>query len=320
MNSEIQKHVQISAEALERINQYTRRPYKAQEVYAFSVVLCDNEVDRDYECFTTKSLEKLAELFVGKTGLLDHEHSSRNQSARIFGTSVKTFSEKRTTRGEVYAQLIAEAYIPRNAETEGFIASIDSGIRKEVSVGCAVKKRTCSICGQENCSHMRGRLYDGVQCVRLLEEPTDAYEFSFVAVPAQRAAGVVKQFSRAEKKEVHTMSDILKRLETGEDSVTVAGEELEALHTELKALRDRAEWGDHYRESLCKEIVKHSAVAQPQFSRGLVETIVKGLSIGDLEDMEQALRKMAETRMPVTPQLAGRQTAEKTTEDNAFRI
>ena len=28
--------------ALERINRYTRRPYKAEEVYTFSVVLCDN--------------------------------------------------------------------------------------------------------------------------------------------------------------------------------------------------------------------------------------------------------------------------------------
>lgn len=320
MNSVIRKNGTADEAALERINRYTRRPYTAEEVYTFSVVLCDNEVDRDYECFTTAALHRLAELFVGKTGLLDHEHSSRNQSARIYGTSVKTFPEKRTSCGEVYAQLTAEAYMVRSAETESFIASVDGGIRKEVSVGCAVKKRTCSICGGESCGHIRGRMYDGVQCVRILDEPTDAYEFSFVAVPAQRAAGVVKKFSRADKKEVRSMSDILKRLEDGEGSVTVSGEELAVLHTELKALRDRAACGDRYRESLCRDILKHSAVAQPQFGRGLMEAIVKNLCVEELEDMAQALLKMAEARMPVMPQLAGRAAAEKAADDGAFRI
>ena len=196
MNGVIEKGAgKIDGDALERINRYTRRPYKAEEVYTFSVVLCDNEVDRDYECFTRDALGKLAVLFEGKTGLLDHEHTSRGQSARIYAARVKDFPEKRTSRGEPYAQLTAEAYVPRNAETAAFIESIESGIRKEVSVGCAVAKRTCSVCGAEHCAHQRGRLYDGERCVRILDEPTDAYEFSFVAVPAQRAAGVVKRFS-----------------------------------------------------------------------------------------------------------------------------
>ena len=95
--------------ALERINRYTRRPYKAEEVYTFSVVLCDNEVDRDYECFTRGALKKLAVLFEGKTGLLDHERTSRGQSARIYAAQVKDFPEKRTARGEPYAQLTAQA-------------------------------------------------------------------------------------------------------------------------------------------------------------------------------------------------------------------
>ena len=49
--------------------------YKPEEVYTFSVVLCDNEVDRDGECFTKETLEELAKLFVGKTGILDQQKS-----------------------------------------------------------------------------------------------------------------------------------------------------------------------------------------------------------------------------------------------------
>ena len=57
--------VQPDKTAMEKINLYTRRAYKPEEVYTFSVVLCDNEVDRDGECFTKETLEELAKLFVG---------------------------------------------------------------------------------------------------------------------------------------------------------------------------------------------------------------------------------------------------------------
>ena len=52
----------------------------------------------------------------------------------------------------------------------------------------------CSVCGSEygTCGHMKGETYDGQICCAILKEPMDAYEFSFVAVPAQAAAGVLK--------------------------------------------------------------------------------------------------------------------------------
>lgn len=306
--------------ALERINRYTRRPYKAEEVYTFSVVLCDNEVDRDYECFTRGALEKLAVLFEGKTGLLDHERTSRGQSARIYAAQVKDFPEKRTARGEPYAQLTAQAYVPKNAETAAFIESIESGIRKEVSVGCAVAKRTCSVCGAADCAHQRGRLYDGERCVRILDEPTDAYEFSFVAVPAQRAAGVVKRFSGMQEsgERIGSVGALLKALETGDAPAVLDG----GLTAELRALEKRAACGDRYRETLSARIRKLSAVAQPEIGAALLDSIVKGLSIEGLEEMAQALHRMAGAKMPVTPQLAGR-SAEKTenaADDRAFYI
>lgn len=303
--SETVTAVQPDKAAMEKINLYTRRAYKPEEVYTFSVVLCDNEVDRDGECFTKETLEELAKLFVGKTGILDHEPTSKNQTARVFDAAVKEIPGKVTSLNEPYVQLTARAYVPRNDGTKAFIESIESGIRKEVSVGCAVKKRVCSVCGAES-------------CVRILSGAADAYEFSFVAVPAQRAAGVVKKFSprfgeSEKKKEVKTVYDIVKKLADGEDSVTVAKEELNMLKTELKALFDRAECGDRYRAALCERIYKLSAVAQPEFKRGLTEAITKSLGIAELEEMAAALAKAAERKMPVMPQLA----AEKTEDTNA---
>ena len=69
---------------LELINNYTVKPLSADEVYTFGIVLCDNEIDRDFERFDIPALEKLAELFVGKTGIFDHSMSGRDQTARIF--------------------------------------------------------------------------------------------------------------------------------------------------------------------------------------------------------------------------------------------
>ena len=56
--SETVTAVQPDKAAMEKINLYTRRAYKPEEVYTFSVVLCDNEVDRDGECFTKETLEE----------------------------------------------------------------------------------------------------------------------------------------------------------------------------------------------------------------------------------------------------------------------
>ena len=79
---------EFGLEDLEQINRYTRRPLTAAEVYAFPLVLCDNEIDRDQEAFTKAALETLAGLFLGKTGLFDHQHTTLHQTARIYHTEV----------------------------------------------------------------------------------------------------------------------------------------------------------------------------------------------------------------------------------------
>lgn len=304
---------------LEKINGFARREMKAEEVYVFRAALCDNEVDRDFECFSRDALEKLAPLFVGKTGILDHERTSRGQAARVFAARVEEDGTKTTARGEPYARLIAECYVARTAETAPLIASIESGIRKEVSVGCAVAKRTCSVCGKAACDHVRGRRYGGELCFHILDEPTDAYEFSFVAVPAQRAAGVVKGFSGARKEENGLQQDVMKRLETGTGGLTLSEAEARELSGAVKRLRERAEDGDRYREALAERIRRAGAVAQPELGRELLCAIVKGLSVREMEELAESFTKAAERKMPVQPQLFTEKNAE-TQADPAFRI
>ena len=60
---------------LQELNQFTRRTHTLDEVYLLDVLLCDNEVDRDFERFSDSALETLKTLFVGKTGIFDHDPS-----------------------------------------------------------------------------------------------------------------------------------------------------------------------------------------------------------------------------------------------------
>ncbi|MBP3413182.1 MAG: hypothetical protein J6K89_07965 [Oscillospiraceae bacterium] len=168
------------------INRLSRKELTAEEVYTFPVRLCDDIVDRDNEKFHPDTLKELATLFLGKPFLFDHIWAASKQTARIYATRVET-------EGSVTC-LISDVYMLRLSGNEDLIAMIDGGILKEVSVGCAVGKATCSICGKAfwECDHRRGGVYEGKTCHVILSEAKDAYEASFVAVPAQPAAGVQK--------------------------------------------------------------------------------------------------------------------------------
>lgn len=189
----------MTKEILDKINKFTRREFSEEEIYVFSVILCDNDIDRDYECFSDKALQKLKELFIGKTGIFDHNTSTSNQNARIFETEIIADSERKTRNGNIYKYLKASAYMIRTDENKNLIAEIDGGIKKEVSISCSANKHICSVCGTDRtkngCNHIKGKTFNSNLCHIILDDISDAYEWSFVAVPAQVNAGVTKKFS-----------------------------------------------------------------------------------------------------------------------------
>lgn len=185
-----------AASDIELINQYSLKELSPDEAFVFSVMLCDNEVDRDSERFTVDCLKSLAPLFVGKTGIRDHNWSAENQCARLYRTEIVE-TGKTNSLGEPLVVLRGDAYMLR-AGNDQLITSIEGGIIKEVSVFAAAKNRTCSICGSpmrwDVCEkgHQLRTVYDGKLCFAEYSDPVDAYEWSFVAVPAQRDAGITK--------------------------------------------------------------------------------------------------------------------------------
>ena len=266
-----------TAAQLEAINAQAKAQLTAEQVYVFSLRLCDDQIDRDQERFDTAALPGLAKLFIGKTGIVDHRWSAENQIARIFETQVVK------EHGVSYVK--AWAYIRRGGSNDEIIADIEAGIKKEVSVGCAMGRAVCSICGSEygTCGHMKGEFYDGQHCCAILQDPVDAYEFSFVAVPAQRDAGVLKALG-------------------GRKSLKELAEEF-GIQAEYRSLFKEAELGRQYRRELEADVVRLLQTLDLGTDHQVLRSVVKTAAAEDLLKLRGSLEaKMAEF-LPVTTQL-----------------
>lgn len=255
----------VNSETLAKINKFTRRELTADEVFCFSVILCDNEIDRDNEKFSVEALNTLAKLYVGKTGIFNHDPKGENQTARIYDTAVIRDETRKTADKEVYTYLQAEVYMVKTEKNADLIKEIDGGIKKEVSVGCAVEREICSICGKDRrtnpCNHRKGASYGGKKCFGILSAPTDAYEWSFVAVPAQRNAGVTKRY--------------------GEDHTSKGGF--------LEEVSLEAELYNELTEDLKREIIRLSYLEGDTVPVTLTKAAIARMDISELMALKKAL-------------------------------
>lgn len=286
----IQKGTQVASSAvateaqLEAINAQAKATLTADQVYVFSLRLCDDQVDRDWERFDRAALPELAKMFIGKTGIVDHHWSTEAQVARIFQTQVVCED------GVNYIK--AWAYIRRGGQAEEVIADIEAGIKKEVSVGCAMGRAVCSVCGGEygSCGHQKGEAYDGQICHVILREPMDAYEFSFVAVPAQRQAGVIKA-----AKGSRTLKDL--------------AEEFGA-QAEYRALYVQAQLGRDYEKQLQDEVVRLFLSLDMGVEEPVLRSIAGKISASELQKLRSALEERMKEYFPVQMQLHQKKSGE----------
>ena len=287
------KSVTVTDEILTKLNEFTRREHTAEEVYIFSVILCDNEIDRDGERFTDSALEKLAQLFVGKTGVFDHNPSTANQNARIFDTVCITDETVKTSYGENYTYVKALAYMIKTEKNADLIREIEGGIKKEVSISCSVSKQYCSICGADLreglCDHRKGKSYQGNVCATILDEPTDAYEWSFVAVPAQRNAGVTKAFTASNM----SVNEKLYNAQKGISLTATEVRELKAMLSDYDTVKKDAK---EYRSELEAEVIRLAFIASPYIPSEIMADSIKGLDTEKLKSLRDAYK--TETSSP----------------------
>ena len=269
-----------TAVQLDAINAQAKAQLTEEQVYVFSVRLCDDQVDRDGERFDTEALPELARLFIGKTGIVDHRWSADKQIARIFETQV--------IQEEGISYIKAWAYIRRGGDNDEIIADIEAGIKKEVSVGCAMGCSVCSICGSEygTCGHQKGQVYDGQVCCAILKEPMDAYEFSFVAVPAQRSAGVMKALGGS-KKCLKELADQF------------------GFQAEYRSLFKQAQLGLQHRKELEDSVVRLGLSLELGVTEPVLRNIAQTAGTEDLMALKEGLQQRLDEMLPITTQLMG---------------
>ncbi len=266
----------LTQEMLSKINTFSKKELTFDEVYCFPIILCDNEIDRDNERFSLNALNCLSKMFIGKTGIKDHNPKSSNQTARIFETSIITDQNKKTSTGENYTYLKAYAYMIRTSKNEYIIKEIEAGIKKEVSISCSVSKAICSVCKADTktsaCSHRKGKIYNGNKCHIILDEPTDAYEWSFVAVPAQKNAGVTKKAYG----------------ENNFDEISIKQCDYDLLVS--KANENSTQFNE-VKDYLRKEIIKLSFACYPQMQVKTISRLAENMEISELIFIKNELEK-----------------------------
>ena len=149
-------------------------------------------------------------------------------------------------------------------------------------------KSVCSICGAEDgCGHEKGQRYGGKLCFRELREPLDAYEWSFVAVPAQRSAGILKRFCQE-----------------SEDTAV---------------LRKQAALGVKYLTSLRREVVRLAMLADDALDGEAFSAVAAKLDEPELLALHKSYAKQAARRFPTVPQL-GTAPAKKREDETVFLV
>ncbi len=306
----IEKSVAPVQSDIEKINRFTKREFDMDSLYIFSVVLCNNDLDRDWEKFSTGTLNQLAEKFLGRTGICDHSMKSSDQMARIFDTWVEKVAGRKTADGEEFYQLKAKAYMVRSEENASMITDIDAGIKKEVSVSCSVGSRICSICGtdkaESRCEHIGGKKYNGKTAFTVLNDAKDAYEFSFVAVPAQREAGVTKSFNLHE--DDVNMTDIIKALNNCTDEIVLTKKQAKALLSHMDELETEAQLGREYKKSLADEVIMLCSAAVPEMDLKVFGSVAQVMTANELIAFKKAFLKRTgsqNVRVQTVPQKNG---------------
>ena len=154
-------------------------------------------------------------------------------------------------------------------------------------MGCAMGMAVCSVCGSEygSCGHHKGEYYDGQLCCAILREPMDAYEFSFVAVPAQRDAGVLKGFA-------------------GKRTLKELAEEFGA-QMEYCSLFKEAQLGRQYAKALQDDVVRLCLSLELGVAEPTLRSVFGNVAGEDLLAVKAALETRLAESLPMMTQLGG---------------
>ena len=152
------KRIEWTQERLDKVANYNG---SSNDTMLFAFIAADNEIDKDNERFSLKSLKTISSMLIGKTGQIGLPNEVK-ALARVIESNVRIDPNKRTKFGSVYVYVEAVAYIKKNFATEGICNKIDNGEITEISLGVSCDKK-----------HQTS---DGI----VITDVTDVYEWSLI--------------------------------------------------------------------------------------------------------------------------------------------
>lgn len=161
--------LKLTQDMLEKINNYYLKRVTLDDVYIFTVKLCDNDIDTDRQCFSDESLGDIAKLVIGRTGQVDE------YKARIFDTIIIVDDDEKTKYNKPRKKLYAHCWIDRKPQNEEIIQAIADSVSIEASISCSVRHKYCSVCGND-------KLKEHCKCdygYEILDGVTDVYDWFF---------------------------------------------------------------------------------------------------------------------------------------------
>lgn len=215
----------------------------AEHIFVYPIRLCDTATDRDNEQFSLLALESIKTMIVGKAGIKNHDWNSNNIHSRIYKAEIEEIDGVMCLVGYAYTM-----------DTEGnreLIEGIKSGLLQEVSIGFNATSYTMLESG-----------------VRQIDDVDDVYEWSFVAVPAQRQAGVIKSYEDNKDKEGvkdMTLEELQARVKELEAEVAIKSARVKELEEEkvqtvlenaIASALDGLEFANEKAEEIARQIAE----------------------------------------------------------------
>ena len=146
--------------------------------------------------------------------------------------------------------------------------------------------------GESVCTHRAGEFYGDTLCFKRLNGVTDAYEWSFVAVPAQRNAGVTK--TAKDRKNTHSQIE------------------------KAKIQKDLG-FAVQYRNEMKQRALKGFSLILPELSSATAENIINLCNAPALSELVSAFERKTAKTFPIKSQFSENST-DKTEMNSQFKF
>jgi hypothetical protein len=190
------------ADLVDEVNKFTLRPLKRDEFSAFTMDLCNNQIDAHFSRFPVEELEKVNVMVPGRPFMERHDTKGTLPRGTFFRSRLHDAPERE------YVSVRPDVYILNTEDNGTLIANIEGGVYRGTSIGFSFMHPECSICHKDirTCDHTPGRTYGDEPCHYVMHDVVSVLEGS-VVFSASQGTGFVAARDNGERPSV---SDALK--------------------------------------------------------------------------------------------------------------